>query len=126
MYKEIDANIVDLYNGAVEAVITLLGAITAILAGYMDNNRLNQYNTLILTLCTIVEVVLLLWASQTHSLYACYFAYISFGTIYNFMITVARYLSLILFIQRNLLLLIIFTVFFSVVVHFIAEMLQNN
>lgn len=83
-------NIVDVYNGGVEAVITLLGAITAILAGYIDNKRLYQYDTLIITLCTVVEALLLLWASQATSLNLCYCAYIVFGTIYNFMITIAR------------------------------------
>lgn len=88
-----DGRATDVYNGAVEAVITLLGAVTAILAGYIDNKRLYQYDTLILTLCTIAAAALLLWASQTPSLYVCYGAYIVFGSIYNFMITIARYFT---------------------------------
>lgn len=80
----------DLYNGAVEALITLLGAISAFVAGYLDSKKFRQYEIWILTFLTLIEGVLLLWAALTANLICCYIAYILFGMIYHFMITIAR------------------------------------
>lgn len=90
LWKEIDATEIDLYNGAVEALITLLGAISAFAAGFLDSKRFNQFEIWILTALTLTEGFLLLWASYTSTLWCCYIAYILFGMIYHFMITIAR------------------------------------
>lgn len=91
LWKEIDATETDLYNGAVEAAITLLGAVGAFLAGLLNNNKFKRYEIWILTIFTVIEAALLLWSGLTTSLWSCYFAYVLFGTIYHFMVTVARY-----------------------------------
>lgn len=90
LWKEIDATETDLYNGAVEAAITLLGAVSAFAAGLLDNQRYKRHEIWILTVFTMIEAALLLWSALTHSLWSCYVAYVLFGTIYHFMITIAR------------------------------------
>lgn len=89
LWKEIDALETNVYNGAVEAIITLLGAAAAIIAGHMDKKN-TQNNTTILFLCTMFQAGFVIWASQTSSLYNAYTAYILFGMIYHYMITIAR------------------------------------
>lgn len=90
LWKEIDANETNLYNGAVEAAITLLGAVGAFVAGLLDNKKFKRYEIWILTIFTVIEAALLLCSALTTSLWMCYIAYVLFGTIYHFMITVAR------------------------------------
>lgn len=91
LWKEIDPVERVLYNGAVEALITLLGAIAAFMAGFLNSKRFNRYEIWILTILMLVEGGLLLWAALTTSLWCCYLSYVIFGMIYHFMITVARY-----------------------------------
>lgn len=91
LWKEIDPMETVLYNGAVEALITLLGAIAAFMAGFLNSKSFNRYEIWILTILMLVEGSLLLWAAYTTSLWCCYFSYVIFGMIYHFMITIARY-----------------------------------
>lgn len=77
-----------IYNGAVEALLTLLGFCGALTAGYSKIDWKNK-GELILSLCSICEGALLLTSSQTTSLLLCYACYIGFGAIYHFMITTA-------------------------------------
>lgn len=97
LWKEIAPNETDLYNGAVEALITLLGAMSAFAAGLLDSKRFHRYEVWILTALTCIEAILLLWAAFTSYLWCCYIAYIVFGIIYQFMVTVARYDFCVLF-----------------------------
>lgn len=90
LWKEIDPNETVLYNGAVEALITLLGAISAFMAGLLNSKSFNRYEIWILTALMLIEGLLLLWAALTTSLWFCYTSYVIFGMIYHFMITVAR------------------------------------
>lgn len=76
------------YNGAVEALLTLLGFIGALIAGVSKVDWENK-GELILSLCSICEGALLIMSSQTESLILCYACYIGFGAIYHFMITSA-------------------------------------
>lgn len=76
------------YNGAVEAILTLLGFIGALIAGVSKVDWKNK-GELILSLCSICEGALLIMSSQTESLILCYACYIGFGAIYHFMITSA-------------------------------------
>ncbi|XP_031633904.1 folate-like transporter 2 [Contarinia nasturtii] len=89
LWKEIDPHETVLYNGAVEALITLLGAISAYAAGFLNSKSFNRYEIWILTILMLVEGGLLLWGSLTTSLWCCYISYVIFGMIYHFMITVA-------------------------------------
>lgn len=90
LWKDISPDETDLYNGAVEALITLLGAMSAFAAGLLDSKKFNRYDIWILTVLTFIEAILLLWAAFTPYLWCCYMSYVIFGIIYQFMITVAR------------------------------------
>lgn len=101
LWKEIDATETNLYNGAAEAAITILGAISAFSAGFLDSRKFDRFEIWILTVLTSVEGILLLWAAFTQNLWCCYIAYVLFGMIYHFTITIARYLSIfIIFFHR--------------------------
>lgn len=91
LWKEINATETDLYNGAVEATITILGAISAFSAGFLDSRKFDRFEIWILTVLTSIEGILLLWAAFTPNLWCCYVAYVLFGMIYHFIITIARY-----------------------------------
>lgn len=90
LWKEIYTNETELYNGAVEAAITLLGAIAAFAAGFFDSGKFKRYDMLILSICSAIEGGLLICAARTNSLAVCYAMYILFGMVYHFMITIAR------------------------------------
>lgn len=76
-----------LYNGATEAVLTLLGFIGALLAGVLnaDWKRLGE---LVLAVFSIVAGTLMLVSSQTDNILVSYACYVGFGALYHFMITV--------------------------------------
>lgn len=73
-----------------EALLTLLGALGAFAAGHLDSKKFDRWDLWILTLCSAVEGCVLIWGALTDSVWISYVAYIIFGTIYYFMITVAR------------------------------------
>lgn len=80
-----------MYYAAVEGAVTLLGAATSFAAGFLKSKKFDRLGMWVLTLCSVVEGVFVLWASQTKSLVMCYLMYIVFGALHNFMITVSRY-----------------------------------
>lgn len=80
----------NVYNGAVEAMLTLLGALGAISAGYLDSKKYEKWNLWILTVCSALEGFFLLWAALTNSIWISYVMYVLFGILFHFMITVAR------------------------------------
>lgn len=80
-----------LWNGAIEAALTLLGAGAALSAGYLTSYR---GGLLTLTICSFLEGGAILTAAQTNSLWLSYLGYIAFGVLYMFMITIARWENL--------------------------------
>lgn len=90
LWKEIDPYEKNLYYGAVEGIVTLLGALSSFAAGFLKSKKFERLGMWVLTICSVVEGMFLLWASKTNSLYSCYLMYIAFGGLHNFMITVAR------------------------------------
>lgn len=76
------------YNGAVEATITLLGFLGALLAGVLkiDWKRLGE---LVLAVCSIIGGAAMLINSQTDYIVVSYVCYVFLGFIYYFMITIA-------------------------------------
>lgn len=90
LWQQINPNHANIYNGAVEALLTILGALGAFAAGYFDSKKFNRWNLWILTLCSAIEGCALIWGALTDSVWISYVAYVIFGTIYHFMITVAR------------------------------------
>ena len=90
LWISIEDNEEVLYNGAVEAILTLLGACFALLAGKIHMNFLRKRNRMLLTLITMscLQGVFVLLAATSQSLMMCYVFYISYGVAYAFGITI--------------------------------------
>lgn len=80
----------NVYNGGVEAILTLLGVAGAFAAGLIDSKRYERWNLWVLTLCSLLMGGVLLWGTWTDSIWVSYVAYIVFGMLMHFMVTVAR------------------------------------
>lgn len=91
LWMHIDNSQSLVWNGAVEAVNTLLGAGVAILAGYVYTDRLSRVAVLwMLVVCSVCEGGALVLASQTTLRIVSYIGYLLFYVMYSFTITVAR------------------------------------
>lgn len=80
----------NVYNGAVEATLTLLGVFGAFAAGYIDSKRLDGWALWLLTVCSATLGGVLLWGTLTDSVWISYVAYVIFGMLTHFMVTLAR------------------------------------
>lgn len=76
------------YNGAVEAILTVLGFLGSLLAGVLKIEWAIK-GELLLTCCSILQGFALLWASYTEHIVICYICYVLFGSMYHTMVTVA-------------------------------------
>ncbi|XP_021934275.1 thiamine transporter 2-like isoform X2 [Zootermopsis nevadensis] len=79
----------DLYNGAVEALYTLVGAATSLGLGWLHFNW-HILGEATLAVCSIIEGVLLIMSAMTNSMIVAYILYVLFGVIYHTVITVAN------------------------------------
>lgn len=86
LWKEIDENHESYYNGAVEATVTLLGAVGAMTAGLMNGVFRSQW---ILTICSILMGAFMIISAVTNILWVAYAMYVMFGILYFFVITIA-------------------------------------
>lgn len=79
-----------IYNGAVDAILTLLGAGVSILAGKIHINFLkNKVHTLlVLIVLSSVQGTFVILAAQSQTLLSCYIFHICFGVTYSFGITI--------------------------------------
>lgn len=103
LWKEIDSRPTsesdNIWNGAVDAILTLLAAVFALAAGFIHGARLNPTLSLLaLAVLSILEGGAVLLACWTTSLFWSYTGYVIFGAFYAFAITVsgaevARYLE---------------------------------
>lgn len=98
LWQEIDPDQENFFNGGVEALLTLFGALSATLAGHVLNQSFVRYDIYLLTLCSFLEGGLILISANTSSIYVSYIMYILFGILFHFIITlvtafVARCLS---------------------------------
>ncbi|XP_050097069.1 folate transporter 1-like [Anopheles aquasalis] len=89
LWHEIDENQGTLFNGGAEALLTLLGAASAIVAGYVANRIFEQWALWILTVCSGVQGGLILYSGFATNIWVAYALYILFGAAYLFMITMA-------------------------------------
>nr|XP_029712065.1 folate transporter 1-like [Aedes albopictus] len=89
LWQEIDQNQEYLYNGGAEALLTLLGAISAMAAGYVANRVFEQWTLWVLTVCSALQGGLILYSGFSTNIWAAYTVYILFGALYMFMITMA-------------------------------------
>ncbi|XP_051568500.1 reduced folate transporter [Myxocyprinus asiaticus] len=76
------------YNGAVEAASTLLGAITSFAAGYVTI-RWNLWSELVIGLITAAQAGLLLLMDTTDNIWVCYVSYALFRGLYQFLVPIA-------------------------------------
>lgn len=79
-----------IYNGAVDAILTLLGAGVSLLAGKIHMNFLRKQNRtlLVLILMSSLQGIFVLMAATSNTLMSCYIFYICFGVAYAFGITI--------------------------------------
>ncbi|CAH1781615.1 unnamed protein product [Owenia fusiformis] len=78
------------YNGAVEAFSTLSGALIALGLGYVKFNW-RIYGELLMGVISLVDAVLLIVMSQTHSIWIAYVFYVMFRASYQMVITIATF-----------------------------------
>ena len=79
-----------IWNGAVEASLTLLGAVVSLLAGYLHSGFLKPITSLAaLMVVSLLEGSALFLATFTENLYVCYLGYMLFCILYAFAITVS-------------------------------------
>lgn len=89
LWQTINPDHQNVYNGAVEAVLTLLGALGAVGAGYITSKRFEAMNLWVLTVCSAIQGGVLLWSTLTDSVWTSYVAYVIFGMMTHFMVTTA-------------------------------------
>lgn len=90
LWKDIDNNRESKYNGAVEAALTLLGAIGAFLAGFLESKRFDRFDIWIIAICSFLISIAIFVSAFTGSVILAYVTYVLCGTVYHFMITIAR------------------------------------
>ncbi|XP_070509821.1 thiamine transporter 1-like [Chironomus tepperi] len=78
-----------LLNAGVEAILTALGALSAFLAGFLTSKTFRKYDMWVLTVCSLLQGIMIVILSQTNQIYVAYSMYIIFGVIFSFMITLA-------------------------------------
>lgn len=79
-----------LWNGAVEALLTLLSALVALLAGYLHTGFFNSRRSIIVLIAlSMFEAVAIYIISNTDVLVISYIGYLVFGVLYAFTITLA-------------------------------------
>lgn len=89
LWQDIDPKQEYFYNGGVEAALTLLGAISCLIAGAISSEKFEKFDMWILTFCSLLEGVFIVVSSQSNSIWLAYAMYILFGVVYMFMITLA-------------------------------------
>ena len=90
LWSEIDPNQKNVFNGGVEAALTFLGVWSAFGAGFLISKTFHKFDLWILTLCSLLEGILIIISSRTTSIWIAYSMYVLFGVLYTFMITMAR------------------------------------
>lgn len=79
-----------IWNGAIEAAVTLLGALFALLAGYMHNGILGQKKSLgALSIISLLQGGAIFLASMTEHRWVSYIGYLIFVTLFHFLITIS-------------------------------------
>ncbi|KAH8327779.1 hypothetical protein KR074_003993 [Drosophila pseudoananassae] len=89
LWKEVAPDHQSVYNGGVEALATLLGAIGAILAGFLKSNNHRRSYMLGISICAATLGGLLIFAAKTQVIWVAYVNYVLFCALFFFIITVA-------------------------------------
>ncbi|KAH8243836.1 hypothetical protein KR032_010495 [Drosophila birchii] len=78
------------WNGAVDAALTLLSAVFTLLAGYFHAGRLSTSTSMLsMALLSILEGGCVLLSCWTSNIYLSYLGYVLYGALFAFAITVA-------------------------------------
>ncbi|XP_063306220.1 thiamine transporter 1 [Pelobates fuscus] len=80
----------DIYNGVVEAVSTLLGAVAVFVVGYIKMSW-STWGELLLALFSLIIAVNVYLMESIGSIWVCYVCYILFRGIYMLLITIATF-----------------------------------
>nr|XP_002131058.1 thiamine transporter 1-like isoform X2 [Ciona intestinalis] len=80
----------EVYNGAVEAAATVLGALGAFCVGFIKLNW-TRWGEIALGLCSLCKCGLLLLMYWTTDIWLCYAAFVGFIVLYNFVITITQF-----------------------------------
>lgn len=89
LWQVVDKDRENLFNAGVEAFLTLFGAISAFLAGFMTSRTFQKYDLWILSACSLLQGIMIIISSQTNNIWVAYSMYILFGISFSFMITIA-------------------------------------
>ncbi|ALC47379.1 CG6574, partial [Drosophila busckii] len=90
LWKDIEPNPVIAWNGAVDAVLTALAALSALAAGYLHTGLMRpRLSLLVLSVLSALEGGSVLLCCWTNNIYYSYVGFIIFGALYGFTITVA-------------------------------------
>lgn len=89
LWLDIDVNKDNFFNGAVEAALTLFGAISCLVAGFIPSEKFEKFDSWIMTVCLGVEGIMICISSLANNIWVAYAMYIFFGITYMFMITLA-------------------------------------
>ncbi|EDW04190.1 thiamine transporter 2 [Drosophila grimshawi] len=89
LWKDLAPDNESKYNGGVEAVATLLGAIGALFAGMLNSNIRRNFYMLMNSFCVALLGGLLLLAALCESVWLAYIGYAIFCAVFFFIITVA-------------------------------------
>nr|CAD7257730.1 unnamed protein product [Timema shepardi] len=79
----------ELYNGAVEAISTLLGACATLACSWLKVDWRTNGET-VLALCSLVEAAILFVSSQSQVMWLAYFCYAMFVVVYYAMFTITN------------------------------------
>uniref|UniRef100_A0A1L8DE13 Putative micronutrient transporter folate transporter family n=1 Tax=Nyssomyia neivai TaxID=330878 RepID=A0A1L8DE13_9DIPT len=89
LWNAINVNKDMIWNGAVEAAMTLLGAFSALIAGYTHNSFLSNRRCIIpLVIVSLGSGLVIFLGAHTTNLYISYGAYLTFGVLYAFASTI--------------------------------------
>ncbi|XP_055716077.1 thiamine transporter 1-like [Phlebotomus papatasi] len=90
LWTAINVDKEEIWNGAVEAAMTILGAISALIAGYSHSSFLSDRRSIfILVIVSLAEGLAIFLGSHTSNLFVSYAAYLIFGVLYSFASTIA-------------------------------------
>lgn len=79
-----------LYNGLAIAVVTLMGALTAYGVSTVNSKFFDKFDVWLIVVCSALQGGLVLLLALTDNMVVAYVTYCLCGTIYYFLITVAR------------------------------------
>ncbi|XP_033209623.1 thiamine transporter 1 isoform X2 [Belonocnema kinseyi] len=91
---------VNIYNGAVEALYTIIGAAAVFGVGALRVNW-PLLGEITLSIFSFIEGILLFVSFESHNIWILYAVYIAFGVIYHTVITVASILSTVVVLQSS-------------------------